>query len=79
MSFHVDVNVCDPIEPAPERRFSEGRPTPDGVTSSTCTGSWAAWRTKQMLQDEAPELIDDLIDSLVEFADPILDGDQGHP
>jgi hypothetical protein len=35
---------------------------------------WAAWRTKQMLQDEAPELIDDLIDSLVEFADPILDG-----
>jgi hypothetical protein len=27
-----------------------------------------------MLQDEAPERIDDLIDSLIEFADPILDG-----
>ncbi|MCC6227410.1 MAG: nucleotidyl transferase AbiEii/AbiGii toxin family protein [Microthrixaceae bacterium] len=35
---------------------------------------WAAWRTKQKLEDEAPERIDDLIASLVEFAEPILDG-----
>lgn len=37
-------------------------------------GRWAAWRTKQKLQEEAPERIDDLIDALVEFADPVLDG-----
>lgn len=35
---------------------------------------WAAWRTKQKLQDESPERIDDLVDSLVGFADPIFDG-----
>lgn len=35
---------------------------------------WAAWRTKQKLEDEAPQRIEDLVDSLVEFADPILDG-----
>jgi len=35
---------------------------------------WAAWRTKQKLEDEAPERIDDLIASLADFADPILDG-----
>jgi hypothetical protein len=35
---------------------------------------WAPWRTKQKLEDEAPERIDDLIVALVEFADPILDG-----
>lgn len=34
---------------------------------------WGAWRTKQKLHDEAPERIDDLVESLVEFADPILD------
>lgn len=36
---------------------------------------WAAWRTRQKLQNEAPERIDDLIESLVEFADPILTGE----
>jgi len=35
---------------------------------------WAAWRTKQKREDEAPERIDDLVDTLFEFADPILDG-----
>lgn len=35
---------------------------------------WAAWRTKQKLEGEAPERIDDLIVSLVEFAEPVLDG-----
>ena len=35
---------------------------------------WAAWRTKQKLDDEAPEHIDEIVDSLVEFADPVLDG-----
>ena len=29
---------------------------------------------KQKLEDEAPERIDDLVDFLVAFADPILDG-----
>jgi hypothetical protein len=35
---------------------------------------WATWRTKQRLQEEAPESIDDLVNSLAGFADPILDG-----
>lgn len=35
---------------------------------------WAAWRTNQKLEDEAPERIDEIVDSLVKFADPILDG-----
>ena len=145
VSFHVDVNVGDPIEPAPEttavprllggtidvlgysvemviaeklvttvqrgtantrwrdfvdlHRIVRSRRLPGAqLVASTrlvadyrlatlaplrtvldgygevAQARWAAWRTKQMLQDEAPELIDDLIDSLVEFADPILDG-----
>ena len=145
VSFHVDVNVGDPIEPAPEttsvprilggtidvlgysvemviaeklvtavqrgtantrwrdfvdlHRSIRSRRLPGAqLVASTqlvadyrlatlaplhtvldgygevAQARWAAWRTKQMLQDEAPELIDDLIDSLVEFADPILDG-----
>ncbi len=145
VSFHVDVNVGDPIEPAPEttavprilggtidvlgysvemviaeklvtavqrgtantrwrdfvdlHRIIRSRRLPGAqLVASTrlvadyrlatlaplrtaldgygevAQARWAAWRTKQMLQDEAPERIDDLIDSLVEFADPILDG-----
>ncbi len=145
VNFHVDVNVGDPIEPAPEttavprllggtidvlgysvemviaeklvttvqrgtantrwrdfvdlHRIVRSRRLPGAqLVASTrlvadyrlatlaplrtvldgygevAQARWAAWRTKQMLQDEAPELIDDLIDSLVEFADPILDG-----
>lgn len=35
---------------------------------------WSAWRAKQKLEREAPEDIDDLVASLVEFTDPILDG-----
>lgn len=35
---------------------------------------WSAWRTKQKLEDEAPERIGDLVESLIEFTDPILDG-----
>jgi hypothetical protein len=35
---------------------------------------WVARRTKQKLEDEVPEHIGDLVDSLVEFADRILDG-----
>jgi hypothetical protein len=48
-------------------------------TARRCPSGWSwPWRarptgTEQMFQEEAPELIDDLIDSLVEFAD------QGHP
>lgn len=145
VSFHVDVNVGDPIEPAPEttsvprilggtidvlgysvemviaeklvtavqrgtantrwRDFvdlhrivgSRSLPGAQLVTSTRLVANyrqatlaplrsvldgygaiaqprWAAWRTKQKLEDEAPERIDDLVDSLVEFADPILDG-----
>lgn len=145
VSFHVDVNVGDPIEPAPEttavprilggtidvlsysvemviaeklvtavqrgtantrwrdfvdlHRIVRSRRLPGAqLVASTrlvadyrlatlaplstvldgygevAQARWAAWRTKQKLQDEAPERIDDLIDSLVEFADPILDG-----
>lgn len=145
VSFHVDVNVGDPIEPAPEatsvpkilggtievlgysvemviaeklvtavqrgtantrwRDFvdlhrivgSRSLPGAQLVTSTRLVAHyrqatlapmravldgygavaqprWAAWRTKQKLEDEAPERIDDLVDSLVEFADPILDG-----
>lgn len=145
VSFHVDVNVGDPIEPAPEttsvprilggtidvlsysvemviaeklvtaiqrgtantrwrdfvdlHRIVRSRRLPGAqLVASTrlvadyrlatlaplrtvldrygevAQARWAAWRTKQKLQDAAPERIDDLIDSLVEFADPILDG-----
>jgi hypothetical protein len=145
VSFHVDVNVGDPIEPAPEtrsvprilggtidvlgysvemviaeklvtavqrgtantrwrdfvdlHRIIRSRPLPGAqLVASTrlvadyrlatlaplrtvldgygevAQARWAAWRTKQMLRDEVPERIDDLIDSLVECADPILDG-----
>jgi hypothetical protein len=145
VSFHVDVNVGDPIEPAPGRtalprilggtidvlgyavemviaeklvtavqrgtantrwrdfvdlhRIVRTRPLPGAqlVASTRLVADyrqatlaplravldgygaiaqprWAAWRTKQKLEDEAPERIDDLVDSLVEFADPILDG-----
>ncbi len=145
VSFHVDVNVGDPIEPAPEttsvprilggtidvlgysvemviaeklvtavqrgtantrwRDFvdlhrivgSRSLPGAQLVASTRLVADyrqatltplravlvgfgavaqprWAAWRTKQKLEDEAPERIDDLVDSLVEFADPILDG-----
>lgn len=35
---------------------------------------WAAWCSKQKLQDRVPERIVDLVASLVPFADPILDG-----
>ena len=145
VSFHVDVNVGDPIEPAPEttpvprilggtidvlgysvemviaeklvtavqrgtantrwRDFvdlhrivgSRSLPGAQLVASTRLVADyrqatltplravldgygvvaqprWAAWRTKQKLEEEAPERIDDLVDSLVEFADPILDG-----
>lgn len=145
VSFHVDVNVGDPIQPAPERiavprilggtidvlgysvemvvaeklvtavqrgtantrwrdfvdlhRIVRSRPLPGAqlVASTRLVADyrqatlaplravldgygavaqprWAAWRTKQRLEDEAPERIDEIVDSLVEFADPILDG-----
>ncbi len=145
VSFHVDVNVGDPIEPAPEttsvprilggtinvlgysiemviaeklvtavqrgtantrwrdfvdlHRIVRSRPLPGAqlVASTRLVANyrqatlaplsavldgfgavaqprWAAWRTKQKLEDEAPERIDDLVESLIEFADPILDG-----
>ena len=35
---------------------------------------WSAWRSKQKLEDEAPERIGDLVESLIEFTDPILGG-----
>lgn len=145
VSFHVDVNVGDPIEPAPEttsvprilggtievlgysvemviaeklvtavqrgtantrwrdfvdlHRIVRSRRLPgaqliastrlvadyrlatlaplravlDGF-GAVAQPRWAAWRTKQKLEDEAPERIDDLVDFLVAFADPILDG-----
>ena len=145
VSFHVDVNVGDPIEPAPEttpvprilggtidvlgysvemviaeklvtavqrgtantrwrdfvdlHRIVRSRRLPGAqlVASTRLVADyrqatlaplravldrygaiaqprWAAWRTKQKLEDEAPEGLDDLVGSLVEFADPILDG-----
>ncbi len=145
VSFHVDVNVGDPIQPAPEtiavprilggtidvlgysvemviaeklvtavqrgtantrwrdfvdlHRIVRSRPLPGAqlVASTRLVGDyrqatlvplravldgygavaqprWAAWRTKQKLEDEAPERIDEIVDSLAEFADRILDG-----
>lgn len=145
VSFHVDVNVGDPIQPAPEtiavprilggtidvlgysvemviaeklvtavqrgtantrwrdfvdlHRIVRSRPLPGAqlVASTRLVADYrqamlvplravldgygavaqprrAAWRTKQKLEDEAPERIDEIVDSLIEFADPILDG-----
>lgn len=145
VSFHVDVNVGDPIEPAPEtitvprilggsidvlgysiemvvaeklvtavqrgtantrwrdfvdqHRIVRSHSLPgDQLVASTrlvadyrqatlgplrvvldgfgavAQPRWSAWRAKQKLEGEAPDDIDDLVASLVEFTDPILDG-----
>jgi hypothetical protein len=145
VSFHVDINVGDPIEPAPEttsvprilggtievlgysvemviaeklvtavQRGTANTRWRDFVDLHRIVGSrplagaqlvastrlvadyrqatlaplsvvldgygavaqprWSAWRTKQKLEDEAPEDIDDLVESLIDFTDPILDG-----
>lgn len=35
---------------------------------------WSAWRAEQKFEYEAPYDIDDLVGSLIEFTDPIVDG-----
>lgn len=37
-------------------------------------GRWSAWRRKQRLEESTPELFDDLLTDVIEFADPVLAG-----
>jgi hypothetical protein len=38
---------------------------------------WAAWRRKQKLDDRLPERFGDVISTVINFADPVIDGRAG--
>lgn len=59
-----------------EHRHVELRPLSDTL-AGMATGAqarWAAWRRKQRLTSTTPEAFQDLLDQVIVFADPVLDG-----
>ena len=59
-----------------EHRHVELRPLFDTLAdmATNAQARWAAWRRKQRLTSTTPEAFQDLLDQVIAFADPVLDG-----
>jgi hypothetical protein len=74
LTFHVDINVGDPIWPAPQTvtlpRLLDG-----SIRVAQSQRRWAIWLRKQRLADRFPNDFGLILNAIGGFADPILLGE----
>jgi hypothetical protein len=79
LAFHVDVNVGDPIWPAPQKitlpRLLDGQLVLTGFLDgcpALARQRWAAWRRKHRLDDRLPQDLASVLETVMAFADPAI-------
>ena len=65
--FHVDVNIGDPIWPEPTEIWM-----PRLLGQEIAQPRWASWRRKLRLTETLPEQFDRTLESLKDFANPVI-------